>query len=149
MSKILLVPEDCASSGLSQDPSNKKKIIYYRNILLGVHFNLRYSKLKSDYLEVTKSGYVMGVGQNHFYHAVMVIILRKNLFFEKINLLCNSVHLDRQNDVKFNMFRCLIPLIWMILLWRTENLWMLSKHRNVLKNTLFSELKMAIPKKWY
>ena len=50
-----------------------------------------------------KSGYVMGVVQNHFYHAVKVITLRKNLFFEKINLLCNSVHLDRQNDVKFNM----------------------------------------------
>ena len=53
----------------------------------------------------------MGVVQNHFYHAVKVITLRKNLFFEKINLLSNSVHLDRQNDVKFNMFRCLIPLI--------------------------------------
>ena len=53
----------------------------------------------------------MGVVQNHFYHAVKVITLPKNLFFEKINLLCNSVHLDRQSDVKFNMFRCLIPLI--------------------------------------
>ena len=53
----------------------------------------------------------MGVVQNHFYHAVKVIPLRENLFFEKQNLLCNSVHLDRQNDVKFNMFRCLIPLI--------------------------------------
>ena len=50
-----------------------------------------------------KSGYVMGVVQNHFYHAVKVITLRKNLFFEKIKLLCNSVHLDRQNDVKFNV----------------------------------------------
>ena len=27
----------------------KKQIIKYGNILLGVHFNLRYSKLKSDY----------------------------------------------------------------------------------------------------
>ena len=53
----------------------------------------------------------MGVVQNHFYHAVKVITIRKNLFFEKIILLCNSVHLDRQNDVKFNMFRCLILLI--------------------------------------
>ena len=53
----------------------------------------------------------MGAVQNHFYHAVKVITLRKNLFFKKINLLCNNVHLDRQNDVKFNMFRCLIPLI--------------------------------------
>ena len=26
LSKILLFPEDCASSGLSQDPSNKKTI---------------------------------------------------------------------------------------------------------------------------
>ena len=26
LSKILLFPEDCASSGLSQDPSNKKLI---------------------------------------------------------------------------------------------------------------------------
>ena len=48
-----------------------------------------------------KSGYVMGVVQNHFYHAVKVITLRKNLFFEKINLLCNSVHLDRQNEVQY------------------------------------------------
>ena len=53
----------------------------------------------------------MGVVQSYFYHAVKVITLRKNFIFEKINLLCNSVHLDRQNDVKFNMFRCLIPLI--------------------------------------
>ena len=53
----------------------------------------------------------MGVVQNHFYHALKVITLRKKIFFEKINLLCNSVHLDRQNDVKFNMFRWLIPLI--------------------------------------
>ena len=53
----------------------------------------------------------MGVVQSHFYHAIKVITLRKNLFFEKINLLCNSVHFDRQNDVKLNMFRCLIPLI--------------------------------------
>ena len=53
----------------------------------------------------------MGVVQNNFYHAVKVITLQKNIFFEKINLLCNSVHLDRQNDVKFNMFRSLIPLI--------------------------------------
>ena len=57
----------------------------------------------------------MGVVQNHFYHAVKVITLRKNLFKKK-KFLCNSVHLDRQNDVKFNMFRCLIPLIWMTLL---------------------------------
>ena len=49
LSKILLFPEDCASSGLSQDPSNKKQFIKYGNNLLGVHFNLRYSKLKSDY----------------------------------------------------------------------------------------------------
>ena len=28
LSKILLFPEDCASSGLSQDLSNKKKTIY-------------------------------------------------------------------------------------------------------------------------
>ena len=42
--KILLFPEDCTSSGLI-----KKQIIKYGNILLGVHFNLRYSKLKSDY----------------------------------------------------------------------------------------------------
>ena len=47
--KILLFPEDCTSSGLSQDPSDKKQIIKYGNILFGVHFNLRYLKLKSDY----------------------------------------------------------------------------------------------------
>ena len=43
--------EDCASYGLSQDLSDKKKLIKYGNILLGEHFNLRYSKLKSDKLE--------------------------------------------------------------------------------------------------
>ena len=53
----------------------------------------------------------MGVVQNYFYHAVKMITLRKNLFFEKINLLRNRVHLYLQNDVKFNMFRCLIPQI--------------------------------------
>ena len=42
--KILLFPEDCASSGLSQDSSDKKQFVKYGNILLGVHFNLRYSK---------------------------------------------------------------------------------------------------------
>ena len=42
--KILLFPDDCASSGLSQDPSDKKQFVKYGNILLGVHFNLRYSK---------------------------------------------------------------------------------------------------------
>ena len=54
-----------------------------------------------------KSGYVMGVVQNHFYHALKVITLRKKIVFEKINLLGNSVHLDRQNDVKFNNY---VPL---------------------------------------
>ena len=48
----------------------KKQIIKYGNILLGVHFNLRYSKFKSDYSKVIKSAYVMGVVQNHFYHSV-------------------------------------------------------------------------------
>ena len=42
--KILLFPDDCASSSLSQDPSDKKQFVKYGNILLGVHFNLRYSK---------------------------------------------------------------------------------------------------------
>ena len=53
----------------------------------------------------------MGVVQNHFYHAVKVITLQKKNFWEKINILGDSVHLDLQNDVKFNMFCCLIPLI--------------------------------------
>ena len=53
----------------------------------------------------------MGVVQNHSYHVIEMIALRKNIIFEKINLLWNSGHLDRQNDVKLNMFRCLIPLI--------------------------------------
>ena len=35
----------------------------------------------------------------------------KNKLFGKINLLLNSGN----NDVKHNIFRCLIPLIWMIL----------------------------------
>ena len=56
-----------------EDPSDKKQIIKYGNILLGVHFNLRYSKLKSDYSKVIKSAYVMGVVQNHFYHSVKEI----------------------------------------------------------------------------
>ena len=73
LTKILLFPEDCTCSGLSQDPSDKKQIIKYGNILLGVHFNLRYSKLKSDYSKVIKSAYVMGVVQNHFYHSVKEI----------------------------------------------------------------------------
>ena len=47
------------------------------------------------------SGYVMGVVQNHFYNVVEVITLRKNIY-KKTNLLWNSGHLDRQNDVKLN-----------------------------------------------
>ena len=57
----------------------------------------------------------MGVVQNHFYHSVKEITPRKNNFLGKINLLLNSEHLDENNDVKHNIFRCIIPLIWMIL----------------------------------
>ena len=46
LSKIILFPEDCESLGLSQDPSDKQQIMKYGSILLGVHFNLCYSKLK-------------------------------------------------------------------------------------------------------
>ena len=77
---------------------------------MGVHFNLRYSKVKSDYKKVIKSAYVMGVVQNHFYRSMIEITPRKN-----INLLLNSGHLDENNDVKHKIFRCLIPLTWMIL----------------------------------
>ena len=56
-----------------------------------------------------KSAYVMGVVQNHFYHSVKEITPRKNNFFRKINLLLNSGDLDESNDVKHNIFRCLIP----------------------------------------
>ena len=66
--------------------------------------------------EVIKSAYVMGVVQNHFYHAVK----EKNMFWEKTNLLWNTEHLDVNDDVKHYIFCCLVPLIWMILLRRTE-----------------------------
>ena len=58
----------------------------------------------------------MGVVQNHFYLTVIEIPLRKKCYFGKINIPWNSGHLDENNDVKHNIFRCLIPLIWMILL---------------------------------
>ena len=82
----------------------------------------------------------MGVVQNHFY-------------FGKINIPWNSGHLDENNDVKHNIFRCLIPLIWMILLWRPEILWTLSKCRNVMKNTLVfrannGNIKKVIIARW-
>ena len=91
------------------------QIIKYGNILLGVHFNLRYSKLRSDYYKVIRSAYVMGVAQNHFYRTLKEITQRKNNIFGKINLLLNSGDLVENNDVKHNIFRCLIPQIWMIL----------------------------------
>ena len=56
----------------------------------------------------------MGVVHNHFYHSVKEITPRKNIF-GTINLLLNSGDLDENNDVKHNIFRCLIPQIWMIL----------------------------------
>ena len=62
----------------------KKKFIKYGTILLEVHFNLLYSKLKSDYFEVIKSAYVMGLVQNHFYHSVKVITPRKKYFLKII-----------------------------------------------------------------
>ena len=49
---------------------------------------------------------------------------------EKINLLWNTGHLDEKSDVKHHIFRCLIS----------------KKCRNVLKNTMFLKLTMAISK---
>ena len=57
----------------------------------------------------------MGVVQNKFYHSVKEITPRKNNFLGKMNLLLNSGYLDESNDVKHNIFRCLIPQTWMIL----------------------------------
>ena len=57
----------------------------------------------------------MGVVHNHFYHSLKEITPRKNNFFGKINLLLNSGDLDENNDVKHNIFRGLIPQMWMIL----------------------------------
>ena len=57
----------------------------------------------------------MGVVQNHLYHSVKKITPRKNNFLRTINLLLSSVHLNENNDVKHNIFRYLIPQIWMIL----------------------------------
>ena len=65
----------------------------YGIILLGVHFNLRYSKSKPYYYKVIKFAYVMGVVQHHFYHSVKEITPRKR------NLLWNTGHLDENNDV--------------------------------------------------
>ena len=57
-----------------------------------------------------KSAYVMGVVQNH----IKEITPRKNTFGGEINLLWKTGHLDKNSDVKHNIFRCLIPLIRMI-----------------------------------
>ena len=57
----------------------------------------------------------MGVVQNYFYHSLKEITPRKNKFFGKINLLLNFGDLDENNDVKHNIFRCLILQMWMIL----------------------------------
>ena len=51
-----------------------------------------------------KSAYVMGVVQTHFYRSVREITPRKNNFLGKINLLLNSGHLDKNNDVKTQYF---------------------------------------------
>ena len=53
----------------------------------------------------------MGVVQNHIYHSVKEITPRKQFFFGKIYILWNTGHLDKNNDVKHNIFRSLIPLI--------------------------------------
>ena len=57
----------------------------------------------------------MGVVQNYFYHSLKEITPRKKFFFGKINLLLNFRDLDENNDVKHNIFRCLILQMWMIL----------------------------------
>ena len=57
----------------------------------------------------------MGLVQNHYYHSVKEIAPRKNNLFGKINLPLNSGYLHENNDVRHNIFRCLIPLRWMIL----------------------------------
>ena len=83
--KILLFPEDCASSGLSQDPSSKKTIYEIWKYSLWSTLQFALYKIKIRLLESDQNGYVMGLVQNHFYHAVKMITLRKNLFFKKIN----------------------------------------------------------------
>ena len=56
----------------------------------------------------------MGVVQHHvyfpFYHDNTV----KIKILGKIKLLSYSGHLDKKNDVLNNIFRYIIPLIWMI-----------------------------------
>ena len=57
----------------------------------------------------------MGVVQNYFYHSLKEITPRKKKKFGKINLLLNFRDIDENNDVKHNIFRCLILQMWMIL----------------------------------
>ena len=64
LSKILLFPEDCASSGLSQDPSNKTASYEIWNYSFGSTLQLPQFKIKIRLLE---SAYVMGVVQSHIF----------------------------------------------------------------------------------
>ena len=77
-------------------------------------------KIKIRLLESDQKCLRHGSSTKPFISPVKEITPRKNNFFGKINLLLNSGDLDKNNDVKHNIFRCLILQIWMILVRRTE-----------------------------
>ena len=82
--KVLLFPEDCVSSGLSQDPSDKKASYEIWNYSLRSSLQFALFKIKIRLLESDHNAYVMGVVQNHFYHSIKEITQRKNNFWKNI-----------------------------------------------------------------
>ena len=92
----------------------KWQIMKYGIILLGVHFKLRHSKLKL--LEIDQKCLRHGSGTKPHLSLSKRDNTTKKKFGGKINLLWNTGHLDKNNDVKYNIFCCLIPLIRTILL---------------------------------
>ena len=110
MLKILLFPEDCASSGLSQDPSDRKASYEILNYFLESTLQFALFKIKIRLLESDQKCL------RHVSSTEPLLLLCKEItprkhFWGIINLLRDTGDLDKNNDVNHNIFRCLIPLI--------------------------------------
>ena len=109
--KILLFPEDCTSSGLLQDPSDKKASYEIWNYSLESTLQFTLFKIIIRLLESDQKCLRHGSSTKPLLSLCKDDNTSKKKFGGKMNLLWNTGHLDKNNDVKHNIFRCLIPLI--------------------------------------
>ena len=114
--KTLLFHEYCASSDLSQDPSHKMANDKIWTYSLGSTLQFALFKIKIRLIESDQKCLRHGSSTKQHLSLYKRDNITKKYFFGKIKLLWNTGHLGKNNDVKHNIFCCLILLIRMILL---------------------------------